>query len=57
MIREGVKSGTDPEKFADHVIRQIKEDKFYIFSDDMWQDAFEKRTKEIRTGLNPLPIQ
>ncbi len=54
MIKEGVENGKNPDEFADHVMESIKNDKFYIFSDDSWRYPFEKRVNEISSCINPL---
>jgi NAD(P)-dependent dehydrogenase (short-subunit alcohol dehydrogenase family) len=52
-IAEGVASGTPPAKIADRVLAAIREQRFYVLSDDGWRRSSEVRSEDIRLARNP----
>ncbi len=38
---------------AQRVLEAIREDRFYILSDDAWRDAANTRLDDLRAGRNP----
>ena len=52
-IEESLASGTPPEVIADRVLDAIREERFYVFSDDGWRRAMESRLEDMRLGRNP----
>jgi NAD(P)-dependent dehydrogenase (short-subunit alcohol dehydrogenase family) len=47
------KGGLSPSVMADRVFDAIREDRFYILSDESWRDACNTRLEDIRLGRNP----
>jgi len=56
-IRELVTTGLDPSVMADRVVDAIREDRFYILSEEggSWHQACLTRLEDIRKGRNPTP--
>jgi NAD(P)-dependent dehydrogenase (short-subunit alcohol dehydrogenase family) len=52
-IAQGVAQGTPPAKVADRVLDAIREQRFYVLSDDTWRRSSEVRCEDIRLGRNP----
>ena len=53
-LRAAVASGIPPHVIADRVLRAIKEDRFYVLSDDdAWRRSCESRLEDIRLTRNP----
>jgi NAD(P)-dependent dehydrogenase (short-subunit alcohol dehydrogenase family) len=52
-LRASVARGTSPDVIAGRVVGAIREDRFYIFSDDVWRRSCESRLEDIRLGRNP----
>ena len=52
-IADAVKRGIPPEEIADRTLRAIREDRFYVLSDDDWRRIAETRCEDIRLGRNP----
>ena len=52
-IRQGVAGGTSPDRIADRVLDAIREQRFYVLSDDGWRRASEVRSEDIRLARNP----
>lgn len=50
----GIDAGMAPDEVADHALRGIREGRFWIFPDPMYQPGFEARAQSILSGLNPL---
>ena len=52
-IRDGIQTGTPPERIAQRVLEGIREDRFYILAEDVWRRACESRLEDIRLARNP----
>ena len=52
-IIQGVARGTPPAKIANRVLDAIREQRFYVLSDDGWRRSSEVRSEDIRLGRNP----
>jgi NAD(P)-dependent dehydrogenase (short-subunit alcohol dehydrogenase family) len=53
-LSEGMaKAGLAPSVMADRVFDAIKEDRFYILSEESWREACNTRLEDIRLGRNP----
>jgi NAD(P)-dependent dehydrogenase (short-subunit alcohol dehydrogenase family) len=52
-IRDAVRQGTPPKAIAERVLSAIRENRFYVLSDDVWRRACEARLEDIRLGRNP----
>lgn len=57
MIRQVIPTGLDPKVMADRVVDAIRENRFYILSEEggSWRDACNRRLEDIRLGRNPSP--
>jgi NAD(P)-dependent dehydrogenase (short-subunit alcohol dehydrogenase family) len=52
-IADAVDRGIPPEAIADRTLRAIREDRFYVLSDDDWRRIAEGRCEDVRLGRNP----
>ena len=52
-IREAMKTGVAPEAIAERVVEAIREQRFYILSEDVWRRCCEVRLEDIRQARNP----
>jgi NAD(P)-dependent dehydrogenase (short-subunit alcohol dehydrogenase family) len=52
-IKQGVAGGTPPDRIADRVLEAIREQRFYVLSDDGWRRSSEVRSEDIRLARNP----
>ena len=52
-IADAVKRGIAPEQIADRTLRAIREDLFYVLSDDDWRRIAHGRCEDIRLARNP----
>jgi NAD(P)-dependent dehydrogenase (short-subunit alcohol dehydrogenase family) len=52
-ISEAIKRGIPPEEIAERTLRAIREDRFYVLSDDDWRRIAESRSDDIRLSRNP----
>ncbi len=52
-IRSGVAGGIDPAQIALRVERAVREDRFYILSDEGFRRSCETRLEDVRLGRNP----
>lgn len=52
-LRDQMKVATPPDVIADRVIDAIRENRFYILSNDGWRDACNARLEDIRLRRNP----
>jgi len=52
-IAQGVAKGTPPAKIADRVLDAIREERFYVLSEDAWRRSSEQRSEDIRLARNP----
>jgi len=55
MMRSAVAAGIGPEEVAEHVVRAIREERFYIFTHPEMKGAFESRAKIIALEGTPQP--
>jgi short-subunit dehydrogenase len=53
MTINAVANGIPPSEVADHVVRAIHEERFYIFTHPKMLGAFKKRADEILAQTNP----
>ena len=57
---DAAREGLDPSVMADRVVRAIREERFYILSEDEpWRDMCNTRLDDLREGRNPtlaLPV-
>jgi NAD(P)-dependent dehydrogenase (short-subunit alcohol dehydrogenase family) len=52
-ISDAIKRGIPPEEIADRTLRAIREDRFYVLSDDDWRRVAESRCEDLRLARNP----
>jgi NAD(P)-dependent dehydrogenase (short-subunit alcohol dehydrogenase family) len=52
-LRDQLEIATPPAVIADRVIDAIRENRFYVLSNDGWRDACNVRLEDIRLGRNP----
>jgi NAD(P)-dependent dehydrogenase (short-subunit alcohol dehydrogenase family) len=52
-IADGVARGTPPQAIAERVLHAIREQRFYVLSDDAWRRSAEVRCEDLRLGRNP----
>ncbi len=52
-IADAVKAGIPPETIADRTLRAIRENRFYVLSEDDWRRIAEGRCEDVRLGRNP----
>jgi NAD(P)-dependent dehydrogenase (short-subunit alcohol dehydrogenase family) len=52
-IREAMKTGVPPEAIAERVVEAIREQRFYILSEDVWRRCCEVRLEDLRQARNP----
>jgi NAD(P)-dependent dehydrogenase (short-subunit alcohol dehydrogenase family) len=52
-IARGIAQGTPPAKIADRVLDAIREQRFYVLSEDAWRRSSEVRCEDLRLGRNP----
>jgi NAD(P)-dependent dehydrogenase (short-subunit alcohol dehydrogenase family) len=52
-LSDYVAAGTPPAVIAERVLRAIREQRFYVLSEDAWRRACETRLEDIRLGRNP----
>jgi NAD(P)-dependent dehydrogenase (short-subunit alcohol dehydrogenase family) len=52
-IADAIKRGIPPEEIADRTLRAIREDRFYVLSDDDWRRIAESRCDDVRLARNP----
>ena len=52
-ISAQVATGLDPSELAERVLSAIREDRFYILSDDVWRRSAEQRLEDVRLARNP----
>jgi NAD(P)-dependent dehydrogenase (short-subunit alcohol dehydrogenase family) len=52
-IAQAVQHGTPPEAVAERTLRAIRENRFYVLSNDAWARACETRMEDIRLRRNP----
>ena len=48
-----VAKGVPPRVLAERTLEAIREERFYILSDDAWRDSANQRAEDIRLGRNP----
>jgi short-subunit dehydrogenase len=53
ILAARVGAGLTPAQVADRVFEALREDRFYIFTDDEFKPAIETRLKDILLGRNP----
>ena len=46
-------TGTPPATIAQRVLQAIRDERFYILSEDAWRRTCEARLEDIRLGRNP----
>jgi NAD(P)-dependent dehydrogenase (short-subunit alcohol dehydrogenase family) len=51
--RKALAAGTPPEAIAARALRAIREQRFYVLSEDAWRQTAELRSEDIRLGRNP----
>jgi hypothetical protein len=52
-IARGIATGTPPARIADRVLDAIREQRFYVLSEDAWRRSSEVRCEDVRLGRNP----
>ena len=52
-IASGVSSGLPPREMAERVLRAVKDNRFYILSNDGWMESARTRIEDILQGRNP----
>ena len=50
---EAIQKGVPPSEMAERVLKAIREERFYILSDDEWRKSCNTRLEDIREGRNP----
>jgi NAD(P)-dependent dehydrogenase (short-subunit alcohol dehydrogenase family) len=53
MTTQAIENGIAPAEVADHVVRAILEERFYIFTHPKMLGAFKKRADDILAQINP----
>jgi NAD(P)-dependent dehydrogenase (short-subunit alcohol dehydrogenase family) len=53
-IADAVRRGIAPEEIADRTLRAIREDRFYVLSDDEWRRIADGRCEDVRLARNPV---
>ncbi|UCE87700.1 MAG: SDR family NAD(P)-dependent oxidoreductase [Deltaproteobacteria bacterium] len=52
-LSKAVETGIAPGAIAERVLAAIRDERFYILSDDAWRDSCHARLEDIRAGRNP----
>ena len=52
-IADAVKRGIPPAAIAERTLAAIREERFYVLSDDDWRRMAATRCEDVRTGRNP----
>jgi hypothetical protein len=52
-IKTGVAGGTPPAQIAPRVLDAIREERFYVLSEDAWRRSSEVRSEDVRLARNP----
>ncbi len=52
-LKDTVDNGVKPEVIADRVLEAVRENRFYILSEDVWRDAAHTRLDDVRLARNP----
>ncbi|GHD31341.1 SDR family NAD(P)-dependent oxidoreductase [Halioglobus pacificus] len=52
-IASGVSSGLPPREMAERVLEAVKDNRFYILSNDGWMESARTRIEDILQGRNP----
>lgn len=52
-LRSFIGGGTPPAAIAQRVLQAIRDDRFYILSEDAWRHSCETRLEDVRLGRNP----
>jgi NAD(P)-dependent dehydrogenase (short-subunit alcohol dehydrogenase family) len=52
-IVETVRTGTPPDEIAARTLRAIREERFYVLSEDAWRGSAETRLEDVRLARNP----
>ncbi|MCP4002883.1 MAG: SDR family NAD(P)-dependent oxidoreductase [bacterium] len=52
-LKDTVDKGVKPEVIADRVLEAVRENRFYILSEDVWRDAAHTRLDDVRLARNP----
>jgi short-subunit dehydrogenase len=52
-LRSFIDTGTPPAIIARRVVQGIRDNRFYILSDDAWRRSCETRLEDVRLGRNP----
>jgi NAD(P)-dependent dehydrogenase (short-subunit alcohol dehydrogenase family) len=54
LLETGIAAGMPPDELASIVFGAIREDRFWIYSDDSLTDTLARRSKSILDGTNPV---
>jgi NAD(P)-dependent dehydrogenase (short-subunit alcohol dehydrogenase family) len=52
-LAESITRGVAPERIADRVLAAIREERFYVLSDEEWRRCSQVRIEDLRLGRNP----
>ena len=52
-IAETVRTGTPPDEIAERTFRAVRENRFYVLSEDAWRRSAETRLEDVRLARNP----
>jgi NAD(P)-dependent dehydrogenase (short-subunit alcohol dehydrogenase family) len=52
-IKTGIAGGTPPARIAERVLDAIREQRFYVLSEDAWRRSSEVRCEDVRLARNP----
>jgi len=55
-LRDVTPLATPPAVVAERVVQAIRDNRFYVLSDDAWRRACETRLEDIRLGRNPTYV-
>jgi len=55
-IEEGMRLGTPPVVIADRVLDAVRENRFYVLSDDSWRRSCDARLEDVRLARNPVLV-
>jgi len=58
IIKGFLETGMEPEEVADHVLRAIRDERFWILTHqgDEWMTAIEARLDSVKNQVNPDPV-
>jgi NAD(P)-dependent dehydrogenase (short-subunit alcohol dehydrogenase family) len=52
-IADTVRTGTPPDEIAERTFQAVRENRFYVLSEDAWRRSAEARLEDVRLARNP----